>query len=308
VLSAAACSTDTAPETPPLINDYVTGIEVLGDAAASQEVINKQLGDGDADGPEAQIEETATVINGGSVQESITSDDPFAKLRVGLEPLTSAEPSASSTETSTSRPSLASPPTPTGTPSKGYHEITLKNEGTDVSVVMTIAQALPGQQFVFYFAIVDKSGKQGKLSKQTVEALKVGTGEVQVSISWDVDSDVDLHVEDPSGDEVYWRDDEVASGGKLDLDSNADCDLDHKRNENITWQTAPPGKYIVRVDHYMSCGQAKTNYVVTIQAIGQPARTFHGTLTGDGDQGDAGAGSQIATFTVNARTGDVSPS
>jgi hypothetical protein len=85
-LSTAACS-KAAPETPPLINDYVTGLEVLGDVAASQAVINQQLGQGDADGPEAQVEEAATVINGGSVQESITSDDPFSKLRVGLEPL-----------------------------------------------------------------------------------------------------------------------------------------------------------------------------------------------------------------------------
>jgi hypothetical protein len=131
---------------------------------------------------------------------------------------------------------------------------------------------------------------------------------VQVSISWDADSDVDLHVVDPNDNEVYWRDDEVASGGKLDLDSNADCELDHKRNENITWESAPSGTYTVRVDYYRACDIPKTNYVVTIQVVGQPTKTFHGTFTGEGDQGDEGAGKQIATFAVSAKTADVGPS
>jgi hypothetical protein len=291
VMATAACD-KAAPETPPLINAYVTGIQVLGDVA-SQEVINQQLGQGADDGPQSEVEETATVINGGSVQEAITSTDPFTKLRIGMEPLASADPSASAgTGTATTVP------TASGVPSKGYHEITLKDESTEVTVVVTITQNLPGQQFVFYFATVDKAGKQGKLAKQTVEALTVGTGEVQVSISWDADSDVDLHVEDPNGDEVYWDNLAVDSGGELDLDSNADCELDHKRNENITWNKAPAGTYVVRVDYYRSCDIAKTNWVVTVRVNGQPTKTYTGTFTGEGDQGDEGSGDEVATFQV----------
>src|SRR5258706_205931 len=86
-LFTAACN-KSGPETPPVINDYVTGIQVLGDVAG-QEVVNSELGQGADDGPAAKVEEAATVINGGSVQESIKSDDPFNKLRVGIEPLLS---------------------------------------------------------------------------------------------------------------------------------------------------------------------------------------------------------------------------
>ncbi len=289
VISTAACD-KAEPEVPPLINDYVTSIQVLGDVA-SQAVVNQPLAEGSDDGPRSEVDETATVINGGSVQEAITSADPFTKLRVGMESLAAADPSASSGTATTV-------PTASGVPSKGYHEITLKDETTEITAVVTISQNLPGQQFVFYFATVDKAGKQGKLAKQTVEALKVGTGEVQVSISWDVDSDVDLHVEDPNGDEVYWAEESVDSGGELDLDSNADCELDHKRNENITWSTAPAGTYIVRVDYYRSCDVAKSNYVVTVRVNGQPTKTYTGTLTGEGDQGDLGSGDQVATFQV----------
>ncbi len=293
VISAAACD-KAAPEAPPLINDYITGLQVLGDVA-TQEVINQQLGEGSDDGPQSEVDETATVINGGSVQESISSTTPFTKLRLGMEPLTSTDPSAS-----TGPGTASTTPTATGVPSKGFHEITLKNESTEITVVVTITQNLPGEQFVFYFATVDKTGKQGKLANQTVDALTVGTGEVQVSISWDVDSDVDLHVEDPSGDEAYWAKPGVESGGELDLDSNADCELDHKRNENITWSKAPAGTFIVRVDYYRSCDVDKTNYVVTVRVNGQPTKTYTGTLTGDGDQGEEGSGDQVATFQVVA--------
>ena len=57
-------------------------------------------------------------------------------------------------------------------------------------------------------------------------------------------SDVDLHVVDPRGEEVFYGHPNSASGGRLDLDSNAACDLDHKRNENITWPVgrAPRGR------------------------------------------------------------------
>ena len=51
----------------------------------------------------------------------------------------------------------------------------------------------------------------------------VGTGDVQVSVSWDVSNDIDLHVVDPNGFEIYWDDDTSPEGGTLDLDSNAGC-------------------------------------------------------------------------------------
>jgi hypothetical protein len=88
-------------------------------------------------------------------------------------------------------------------------------------------------------------------------------------------------------------------GGQLDLDSNAGCSIDGKNAENITWPSgqAPHGEYIVRVDYYLSCGKQLTNYVVTVQVRGQAPRTFTGSFNGPGDQGGAGAGTQITTFT-----------
>jgi hypothetical protein len=287
-ISASACG-KSAPAAPPVINQYLTDVAVLGANVASQDVVNQPLAAGSADGPAASVAQAATVVNGGSVQETVTSATPFTVVRVALEELA----------TSTASPEPTTPPSlGTPAPARGYRQVTLSQATTSATLVLTIAQALPRDQFLLHFAVADAGGKQGSLASQAVQAIGVGTGDVQVSISWDVDSDVDLHVVDPAGDEVYYWNTEVASGGALDLDSNADCELDHKRNENITWTAAPPGTYTVRVDLYRSCGVAATNYVVTLHVVGQPTRTFPGTLTGDGDLGDAGSGQEVTTFQV----------
>jgi len=297
VVLTSACSllNKETPPPPPIINDYVSAVQVLGDGGTS-EIVNQQLGDGAADGPAVTVPEDTTVVNGGSVQEAIKSTTQFSKVRVGLEPLTSAaSPSPGSSPAAAASPTV----TPKG-PARGYHEVTLAKPGTEIEIVLTITQSLPGDQFIFYFAVVDAGGKQGKLSRQKVDAIQVGTGQVQVSVQWDGDSDVDLHVMDPNGDEVYWDNTSVASGGQLDLDSNANCDLDHVRNENITWSKAPPGKYVVRLDYFLACDVEKTNYVVTVRVNGQPTKTFSGSFTGEGDEGGEGDGKQITTFDVLA--------
>lgn len=296
-VTASGCGLLGQQDSAPVITSYVTGIEVLGDAAENQELVNQPLGAGEPDGPVAQVSETTTVVNGGSVQETITSEQEFSVVRVALEEL--VVPTAG-TEGET-----APAPTSTGAPARGYHEIKLRQPSTTVDVVVTVAQALPGQTFLLYFAVADAAGKQGPLATQTVQALDVGTGVVQVSVSWNVDSDVDLHVVDPNGEEIYFGHPESASGGSLDLDSNPDCEIDGKRNENITWKdTAPLGTYTVRVSLYDACGVSPSKFVVTVRVAGQPSRTYTGTLEGEGDAGGEGAGIEVATFEVTTTATD----
>jgi uncharacterized protein YfaP (DUF2135 family) len=130
-----------------------------------------------------------------------------------------------------------------------------------------------------------------------IAVVSVGTGEVQVSVSWNAESDVDLHVVEPGGEDFYYGSTTSATGGTLDLDSNAACSIDHVKNENITWANAPSGTYTVRVDYYDDCSVAQSDYVVTVQRKGHASQTFTGSFTGPGDNGGAGSGTQITTFT-----------
>jgi uncharacterized protein YfaP (DUF2135 family) len=166
-----------------------------------------------------------------------------------------------------------------------------------VDLLLTLAQALNESSIELTYA-VGTGTTVGAYEDVSAVVKSVGTGDLQVSISWDVDSDVDLHVVDPDGNDVFYGAPSQPSGGMLDLDSNAGCDIDHVRNENITWTTAPSGMYTVRVDYYDSCSVPATNYVVTVQRKGQASQTFMGQLTGLGDGGSEGGGATITMFTV----------
>jgi hypothetical protein len=179
----------------------------------------------------------------------------------------------------------------------GYYELTGLPSGTAVTLVVTFSQHAPAS---FTLAISAGAGTgYGTVSTLPVAMTSVGTGDVQVNVSWDVDSDVDLHVVDPSGYEIFYGQSSSTSGGSLDLDSNAGCSLDHKRSENITWPAggAPRGTYTVRVDYWSSCSVTATNYVVTANVTGQATRIDSGQFTGSGDTGGLGAGTLIWTFT-----------
>jgi hypothetical protein len=260
------------------ISDYVSEVRVVGREATS-EVRTGALPEAGAGGPALTARGDASVVNGGSLLEPLTSTRPFAKLRVGVEP-----PGAS------------------GGPAPGYIEVSLREPTDAAQLVVSVEQGLPEQSFAFWYAAVAADGAQGRPARERISVLAVGTGQVQVSVSWDADSDVDLHVLDPFSDEVFFQQPAVDSGGVLDLDSNAECKIDHKRNENITWTAAPPGPYEVLVDYWSNCGVAKTNYVVTVRVTGQPTRVYNGAFTGPGDDGGLGSGRRVAAFTVAGPT------
>ena len=180
---------------------------------------------------------------------------------------------------------------------EGYYEVRLPSPVTSATVLLAFPQEIPLNQFDLQFAGVTSSGAIGPYVGLTANVTSVGTGDVQVTLSWDADSDTDLHVVGPGGDEIYYGRRQSASGGELDLDSNAGCTIDGIRNENITWPVgrAPRGQYTVRVDYWSACGVTRTNYTVRINNGGS-VQIVTGFFTGSGDGGGAGSGRTVATF------------
>jgi hypothetical protein len=221
---------------------------------------------GAGDGPTATVTSPAVVINGGTAQATVAGSDRFSRVVIGV------------------------------SGARGYYDVALADAADSVDLQLSLCQdlALPTLDLTY---AVGTSSSLGAYQEEPADIIEVGTGDVQVSVSWDADSDVDLHVIDPAGDEVYYGQPEVASGGMLDLDSNAACAIDGVNNENITWAVAPEGTYTVRLDYYLSCGEEESNYVVSVQRMGQPVETFSGQLTGDGDVGGSDSGDDITTFT-----------
>lgn len=169
---------------------------------------------------------------------------------------------------------------------QGYYELTLPTGTGVVTVLVTFAQ----QPNDFVLRLGAGTATTLTYDDVPVTLTSVGTGDVQVNVTWDLDVDVDLHVLDPAGEEVYYGNPYSASGGVLDLDSNAGCSLDHVRAENVTWATgtAPSGTYRVLLDYWQACVPGTVHYVATVNVAGAPPRTFAGQFTeADEDGGDA---------------------
>jgi hypothetical protein len=227
-------------------------------------------------GPLIEVHGNLTIVNGGTATLTVTSDTPFSSVYV-----------AGST-----------PISPLFLPVSGFYEIALPAPATSADLLVTFPQSLPSNDFDLYFAAADDQGRMGSPAGRSFEALTVGTGDVQVTAAWDADSDVDLHVVDPLGYEVYWAARQSPSGGELDLDSNAACLIDGVRNENITWGVgmAPQGTYTVRLDYWSGCDVNATHWTVLVNNGGD-ITVQHGTFTGPGDAGGLGSGILIGNFT-----------
>lgn len=180
-----------------------------------------------------------------------------------------------------------------------HWELTLASPVTSVTVLMVISVEMPKTAFTLQLAGGGASSV-GPYQSSDLGVIFVGTGEIQTNVTWDTKADVDLHLIDPSGKEIYYASRKSPTGGELDLDSNAGCSTDGPRAENIFWAdglVVPHGEYILRVDYWSSCGAAKTNYTVTINLRGLPPKIFTGTLEGTGSGAGAGAGKTIHIWT-----------
>ena len=180
-----------------------------------------------------------------------------------------------------------------------HWELDLASPVTSVTVLLVISVEMPKTLFTLQVA-GGSASSTGPYQSTDLGVIFVGTGEIQTNVTWDTPADVDLHLIDPSGKEIYYASRNSPTGGQLDLDSNAGCGTDGPRAENIFWGdgiVVPHGEYILRVDYWSSCGAVRTNYTVTMNLRGQPPRIFTGTLTGQGSGGGAGSGKTIAVFT-----------
>lgn len=82
-----------------------------------------------------------------------------------------------------------------------------------------------------------------------------GRGALKVTLLWNFSADLDLHVIEPNGTEIYFRNKkDIETGGYLDVDN---MDGGRGSAENIYWENPPAGEYMVEVEYY----KAKENVV-----------------------------------------------
>ena len=162
---------------------------------------------------------------------------------------------------------------------------------------------------------VDGQGRFGPPSTQVLTAQSspsAATGALVVTLTWDTESDMDLHVVDPSGQEIFHGEmsdqpppfapqPEGGSYGHLDWDSNANCVIDGRREESVIWPNPPPsGPYVVRVDAASLCGQPIAHWTVEALSAGSSVGKAQGVAVDASTRGphDRGAGVTALDFNV----------
>lgn len=111
---------------------------------------------------------------------------------------------------------------------------------------------------------------------EKVQGVSVKVGDPQFTLIWDTDADLDLHVIEPGGSEIYWEYRKGKQGGELDVD-----DVDGMGPENVYWQvgSGPRGQYTWWVHYYGGFGGKvrRTKWQVRIKKQGQ-VEVFEGVI------------------------------
>ena len=109
--------------------------------------------------------------------------------------------------------------------------------------------------------------------------LTLGTGDVQATVLWADGNDLDLHVVDPAGAEIYFSNPHSPSGGTLDHDDTAGCESSGTHVENVFWPTggAPTGRYRAFVKNYGSCG-SPSQYTLRVAVGGRVVIAATGSI------------------------------
>jgi hypothetical protein len=133
-----------------------------------------------------------------------------------------------------------------------------------------VFDSLVGSAVNLSIRVLDALNHLGPPSDQSLQGTEVGRGDVQVGISWDTPTDVDLHVTEPGGETIYYGNTTSSTGGQLDLDSNPGCTIDGVNHENVFWPpgASPSGQYSVTVRMFNDCEEGGASGTITITHCG----------------------------------------
>ncbi|MEO0338318.1 MAG: OmpA family protein [Bacteroidota bacterium] len=161
--------------------------------------------------------------------------------------------------------------------SQGFYDIPVEVTATTgtIPIQVGVPTVLDDGTFNLVATLLNEKGIQSQPDTIQVNIERVGTGELQISLSWDDQSDQDLHVVDPRGEEIYFSNSLAASGGELDRD-----DEDGFGPENVYWLgNAPDGEYHIMVKDYYGTA-ARTSFVVTFNGLGERKQFNGSTING----------------------------
>lgn len=116
------------------------------------------------------------------------------------------------------------------------------------------------------------------------EAQKVGgNGDLKITLLWDFQGDIDIHVVQPSGREINYRQKKDSrTGGYLDVDNTKGG---RGSAENVFWRKPPKGTYKVSLEYYpMSQYSGSGTCNVVVMRKGEEPKTYKVRMNQPGDR------------------------
>ncbi len=177
---------------------------------------------------------------------------------------------------------------------------------------LAIPQNLILQSISFRIAYVDINGLISNYYILNASEIKAGTGLLQINCTWLNSNDIDLHVIEPNGEEIYFDNRISTNKGELDIDAYAGCGLPYWGNENVTYKNGAlveAGRYIVKANLWSAC-DVIANTPVTLSAWynGERLKDANGKTDftinfspSDANKGGIGAGKEVIYVNI-ART------
>jgi hypothetical protein len=149
---------------------------------------------------------------------------------------------------------------------------------------------------VLLLAAVDADGRSGPVWPLELEAQPVpaAAAELVFSLAWQRSADLDLHVIDPQGEEIWAENPSAgprsgAEAGRFAGDAGAGC-RDGSRRESVLFPRPAQGRYTVRVDVFSLCGAASAPWVVDAVWRGEVLHRAQGLARRSGTRFPHGAG------------------
>ena len=144
----------------------------------------------------------------------------------------------------------------------------------------SLASFVAEDTLILLMQAVDSDGRFGPVTEvEFVISPDLPPAELLVTLAWDAPADVDLHLELPDNTIVGAKNihsfdppagappaSEMPPGGFLEFDSNQECLLDLRNQENIVWRfsSPPSGTYRVYAHLFSPCDAQVVNMISTL--------------------------------------------
>ncbi len=131
------------------------------------------------------------------------------------------------------------------------------------------------------------------------------TGKLRVSLSWSNHDDLDLHVFEPNGAHIWYRD----KRNKLDVDMNAGGAFSREPVENVTWTGhVPDGEYRIEVNQFSKRESTDVGFVIETESNGKIEHYTHERAVGHKETVEVGRMTVVGEVITAFRPGkDMKP-